>query len=103
MATGGEEAGEEPDMVLGSNREVTVRDVKPESCDLTDFGLSSADGPVPVIETLSAVVNAGDLDGQGKRWPHTLDRVPSIGSATPIRPAGLPSRAANITVWPSRR
>ena len=31
-------------MVLGSNREVTVRDVKPESCDLADFGLSSADG-----------------------------------------------------------
>ena len=50
----GEETGEEPDMVLGSNREVTVRDVTPESCDLMDFGLSPADGAVPVIETLSA-------------------------------------------------
>ena len=29
----GEETGEEPDMVLGSNREVVVRDVKPEACD----------------------------------------------------------------------
>ena len=50
----GEQTGEEPDMVLGSNREVVVRDVTPESCDLVDFGMSSADGPVPVIETLSA-------------------------------------------------
>ncbi len=70
----GEEAGEEPDMVLGSNREVTVRDVKPEACDLADFGLSSADGPVPVIETLSASVNAGDLE-------LTLRLQPPIGSA----------------------
>jgi len=58
----GEETGEEPDMVLGSNREVTVRDVTPESCDLMDFGLSPADGAVPVIETLSAQVSAGELE-----------------------------------------
>ena len=70
----GEEAGEEPDMVLGSNREVTVRDIKPEACDLADFGLSSADGPVPVIETLSATVNAGDLE-------LTLRLQPPIGSS----------------------
>ena len=43
-------------MVLGSNREVIVRDVTPESCDLMDFGLSPADGAVPVIETLLSVV-----------------------------------------------
>ena len=70
----GEEAGEEPDMVLGSNREVVVRDVTPESCDLADFGMSSADGPVPVIETLSAEVSSGDLN-------LTLRLQPPIGSA----------------------
>ena len=69
----GEETGEEPDMVLGSNREVVVRDVTPESCDLIDFGLSSADGPVPVIETLSAQVAAGDLE-------LTLRLQPAVGS-----------------------
>ena len=69
----GEETGEEPDMVLGSNREVTVRDVKPESCDLVDFGLSAADGPVPVIETLSASVSAGELE-------LTLRLQPPVGS-----------------------
>ena len=70
----GEETGEEPDMVLGSNREVVVRDVKPEACDLVDFGLSSVEGPVPVIETLSAQVSAGDLE-------LTLRLQPPVGSA----------------------
>ena len=70
----GAEAGEEPDMVLGSNREVVVRDVAPESCDLADFGCSASDGPVPVIETLSASVNAGDLE-------LTLRLQPPIGSS----------------------
>ena len=70
----GEETGEEPDMVLGSNREVVVRDVKTEACDLVDFGLSSVEGPVPVIETLSAQVSAGDLE-------LTLRLQPPVGSA----------------------
>ncbi|MAX88267.1 MAG: damage-inducible protein, partial [Synechococcus sp. SAT82] len=69
----GEETGEEPDMVLGSNREVVVRDVKPETCDLVDFGLSSADGFVPVIETLSAQVSSGELE-------LTLRLQPPVGS-----------------------
>ena len=69
----GDEAGEEPDMVLGSNREVVVRDVKPEAIDLLDFGLSSADGPVPVIETLSAEVSSGELE-------LTLRLQPPVGS-----------------------
>lgn len=70
----GAEAGEEPDMVLGSNREVVVLDVAPEACDLADFGCSSSDGPVPVIETLSATVRAGELD-------LTLRLQPPVGSA----------------------
>lgn len=77
----GEEAAEEPDMVLGSNRELVVRDVTPERCDLADFGLSPADlngGSVPCITTLSAVVDAGETQ-------LSLRLLPPIGS---------PSRAA---------
>ena len=70
----GDETGEEPDMVLGSNRELVVRDVKPERCDLADFGLSSVDGAVPIVETLSATVNAGDLE-------LTLRLQPPVGTA----------------------
>ena len=57
----GDDAGEEPDMVLGSNREVVVRDVTPERCDLADLGLAALPGiGVPVIETLTATVEAGE-------------------------------------------
>ena len=57
----GEEAAEEPDMLLGSNRELVVRDVTPERCDLADFGIGSGDGlTAPVIDTLNAEVDAGE-------------------------------------------
>ena len=57
----GEEAAEEPDMLLGSNRELVVRDVTPERCDLLDFGVGSGDGLTPpVIDTLLAEVEAGE-------------------------------------------
>ncbi len=74
----GEEAAEEPDMVLGSNRELVVRDVTPERCDLADFGLSPADldgREVPRIETLSAVVDSGETQ-------LSLRLLPPIGSAS---------------------
>ncbi len=59
----GSDMGEEPDMVLGSNRELLVRDVSPERCDLGDFGLSSEmDWTAPVIETLMVKVRAGELE-----------------------------------------
>ncbi|MFM8524473.1 MAG: ATP-dependent RecD-like DNA helicase [Cyanobacteriota bacterium] len=71
----GEAAAEEPDMVLGSNRELIVRDVTPERCDLADFGLSTAtDGPVPVIETLTARVESGESQ-------LSLRLLPPIGSS----------------------
>ena len=65
----GEEMAEEPDMVLGSNRELVVRDVVPDRCDLAEFGVSTADLAgdlleeslaVPVIETLTATVEVGE-------------------------------------------
>jgi exodeoxyribonuclease-5 len=71
----GEEAAEEPDMVLGSNRELVVRDVTPERCDLADFGVGSGDGlTAPVIETLMARVEAGEA-------LLSLRLLPPLGSA----------------------
>jgi len=70
----GEEEGEEPDLLLGSNRELVVRDVTPERCDLADFGVASAGEPTaPVIETLTATVEAGEARFE-------LRLLPPIGS-----------------------
>ncbi|MEB3266420.1 MAG: AAA family ATPase [Cyanobacteriota bacterium] len=66
----GAEAAEEPDMVLGSNREVVVRDVTPERCDLAGFGVG---GEPPLIDTLSASVDTGEA-------LLTLRLLPPIGS-----------------------
>ena len=83
----GEEMAEEPDMVLGSNRELVVRDVQPERCDLADFGLAAADltgdllegaMAVPVIETLMATVEMGEGTLQ-------LRLQPPLGSAARAR------------------
>jgi exodeoxyribonuclease-5 len=57
----GEEGGEEPDMVLASNRELVVRDVTPERCDLAELGVGDGDGQdPPVIDTLLVAVETGD-------------------------------------------
>ena len=83
----GQEAGEEPDMVLGSNRELVVIDVEPERCDLADFGVTASDlagdplsgdsrhgaMAVPVIDTLCATVQTSDSQLQ-------LRLLPPIGS-----------------------
>lgn len=64
----GGETGEEPDLVLGSNRELVVEDVVPERCDLAEFGiageaqLSLTGLGAPVIETLNARVRSGELE-----------------------------------------
>jgi exodeoxyribonuclease-5 len=79
----GEEAAEEPDMLLGSNRELVVRDVLPERCDLADFGVGHGDGlSAPVIDTLSAEVEAGEsrltlrlLPPAGSTARHELDAL----------------------------
>ena len=79
----GGETGEEPDLVLGSNRELVVEDVTPERCDLADFGISDAelhggqlalDGlGTPVIDTLNARVRCGELE-------LNLRLLPPVGS-----------------------
>ena len=79
----GEEAAEEPDMLLGSNRELVVRDVTPERCDLADFGIGSGDGlTAPVIDTLSAEVEAGESR-------LTLRLLPPAGSSARAELDGL--------------
>jgi len=79
--TGGDEAAiaaaEEPDMVLGSNRELVVRDVQPERLDLADLGLGGVDPDsgqaLPPIDTLKAEVEAGET----RLW---LRLLPPAGS-----------------------
>jgi exodeoxyribonuclease-5 len=56
---------EEGDLVLGSNRELLVRDVAPDRCDLADLGLPQA----PVIETLRVQVEAGETQLQLRLAP----------------------------------
>ena len=47
-------------MVVGSNRELLVRDVTSEKCYLADFGLIEyGDWKVPQIDTLIVKVQAG--------------------------------------------
>jgi exodeoxyribonuclease-5 len=112
--TAGEEAAEavaeEPDMVLGSNREVVVRDVEPVRFDLADLGLSQADLggnlAVPVIDTLKAVVDAGDnqlalrlLPPAGSNQRQRLDGVLQLLRQR-AREAGSDSqRAAGKALW----
>ena len=78
----GAEGGEEPDMVLGSNRELMVMDVRPERCDLADFGIGAADlgeaMAVPVIETQAARVDGGDGNLE-------LRLLPPLGSPSRAR------------------
>jgi len=78
----GEAIAEEPDMVLGSNRELVVRDVQPERCDLADLGVAASDLvgdllegglAVPEIDTLMATVEVGEGQLQ-------LRLLPPIGS-----------------------
>jgi len=57
--------GEEADLVLGSNRELLVRDVSPDRCDLAELGIADA----PVIETLRVAVEAGETQLQLRLAP----------------------------------
>ncbi len=87
----GEEGGEEPDMVLTSNRELVVQDVTPERCDLADFGVGAEEGlAAAVIDTQWVSVEAGDSR-------LSLRLLPPAGSAARRRLevvlAGLRARA----------
>ena len=50
------------EMVIGSNRELVVQDVKPHSCNLAEFGITSNCIPdIPVIKTLEVKASLMDL------------------------------------------
>ncbi len=62
-SVGESEDKEEPDMLLGSNRELIVRDVSPENCDLADLGLVGIDGlNIPTIDTLKISASSGEME-----------------------------------------
>jgi exodeoxyribonuclease-5 len=68
-------APEDPELCLGSNREVVVRDVMPGRFPLAEWGPSGIEPPGEVIETLMVLVDAGDCQ-------LTLRLLPPIGSAS---------------------
>ncbi|MEB3333388.1 MAG: AAA family ATPase [Cyanobacteriota bacterium] len=68
-------APEDPEMCLGSNREVVVRDVTPGSFALGEWGLDGLESQEGMVETLMVSVDAGD-------GPLTLRLLPPIGSAS---------------------
>lgn len=70
----GDAAAEEPDLLLGSNRELLVRDVRPERCDLADYGVEACLG-ASVIDTLTATVEAGEAQ-------LNLRLLPPLGSGS---------------------
>lgn len=68
-------APEDPELCLGSNREVVVREVMPGRFPLGEWGPSGNGPPGRVIETLMVLVDAGDSQ-------LTLRLLPPIGSAS---------------------
>ncbi len=70
----GSELGEEPDIVLGSNRELVVKDVTPESFDLASLGdEEKINFQLPLIDTLLVKASSGELE-------LTLRLLPAIGT-----------------------
>ena len=59
----GIDVGEEPDMLISSNREMVVIDTTPESCDLSQFDLDiQSNLNMPSIETFIAKVKCGERE-----------------------------------------
>jgi exodeoxyribonuclease-5 len=69
----GETQEEEPDLVLGSNREVLVQEVESEPCPLAEFGVEASPTGVTVIDALVATVETA-----GSRL--SLRLLPPLGS-----------------------
>ena len=69
-----DEIGEEPDILISSNREMVVEDVIPNSFDLASLGIhQDFENPLPVIETQIAKVNCDQKE-------FSLRLMPQIGS-----------------------
>ncbi len=69
------ESEEEPDMLLGSNRELIVQDIKPVTFDLNEFGLlNHINEDDFLIQTLKVNVKSGDSDLE-------LRLLPPLGSS----------------------
>ncbi len=69
-----DEVGEEPDILISSNREMVVEDVIPNSFDLSSLGIhQDFETPLPVIETQIAKVRCDQKE-------FSLRLMPQIGS-----------------------
>ena len=72
----GGDLGEDPNMLIGSNREMVVIDVKSEKFHLSDFELDSSIAlEFPMVEILIAKVSCGDFD-------FSLRVLPRLGSTS---------------------
>ena len=70
------DVGEEPDMLISSNREMIVIDVAPETCDFSEFGtLIQSEWSPPCIETLVAKVLCGEKE-------FSLRLSPQVGTSS---------------------
>ncbi len=58
-----ESDGEDPDVLIGANRELIVQDVEPEVCDLSLFDQTGGTiGDFPLIKTLKVIIKSGEQE-----------------------------------------
>ena len=73
-----DELGEEPDILISSNREMVVEDVIPNSFDLASLGIyQDFENPLPVVETQIAKVSCDEKE-------FSLRLIPQIGSKSRV-------------------
>ncbi len=83
------EPHEEPDMLLGSNRELVVDDVSPHKCDLADYGLvGDSSWSVPIINTLLVKARSGELTLALRLLPHVGTEARELFDVTLKRISG---------------
>ena len=80
---------EEPDIVLNANREMVVRDVQPEQCDLGNYGVSAA----PVIATHLVTVETVEQELTLRLLP-PLRSLPRHQLDNTLRELGQQARSA---------
>ncbi|WP_320664726.1 ATP-dependent DNA helicase [Prochlorococcus sp. MIT 1223] len=67
----GQDEGEDPDMLISSNREMIVLDITPEDCDLKNFGLDNDDlFETSLVNTQIAKVKCGERELSLRLLPH---------------------------------
>ena len=79
-----DELGEEPDILISSNREMIVDDVIPNSLDLSSLGINKyLDNSLPIIETQIAKVTCDQKEFSLRLMPHSIRRIRCLRYPTP--------------------